>query len=360
MLRVLQNQIPLSPENPVRTKKVLVINACSPDLDPQGSLETTRSKNFLRDEFLKGDDLSSTEAPDFDVVDLPDENRVLSADQNEDYWVALAQVIESYFEQYAGFVIISGTETMVMTASALSFMLYNLGKPVVFTGSIIPADSNYTDLRRNVIVALRVALSEVSEVCILFDEKLFRANRTIWVASSPMCVFDSPFLPELAVVKETLKIRRSVLRPYPRGKLQVFTNMHTKVLMLQLVPGLEPAVLLKFFEKTNARAIILCCYGSGNGPTREANFRRLLQVAKDRDILVVICTQNRYGIVKLEEYEGGRQIMEDGGVGAEHMTHETVLVKLKYLFGKGCSTQAVRDQLLIDMRGELNPLITHL
>lgn len=357
-------QEPVVPEMLNSSEKVLIINARA-DMDWEAEKSRKDSsvkpigRGFMEEIFHSAEDLHKEGVPNYDYTELPPQNRKLSPDQDVDDWVAIAKAIEYHYDQYAGFVIINGTDTIPFCASALSFMLINLGKPVVFTGSLIPPDCIYTDLKRNVIIALRVAQSaEVNEVCILFDDKLFRANRTIGSSVSHMCPFSSPFLPPLSSSSSgSMTLRRSYLRPYPSGRLSVFPHMHTKVLVLQLGPGFQLDLLLQFVCNTSAKAIILHCYGSGNGPTRRDYFKRVCDAAKKADILIVICTQNRYGEVKMAEYELGREIMALGGVGAAHMTHETIFVKLKFLFGMGYSTEEVRRELLIDWRGELEPKI---
>lgn len=358
-------QEPIVPEVVESSKKVLIINTRQNDLQEvkhAPSLTTPGSdlkECWMEKVFLKAEDLHKDGVPPFDYVELPPQNRKLSPDQDVHDWIALAQTIEYYYNRYTGFVVINGTDTIPFCSSALSFMLINLGKPVIFTGSLIPADCIYTDLKRNVILALRIAHSaEVNDVCILFDDKLFRANRTIGSSTSHLCPFDSPFLPSLASSSTgSMELRRQYLRPYPSGKLQVFVHMHTKILVLQLGPGFHLDLLLQFVYHTEAKAIILHCYGSGNGPTRGDYFKKVLEAANKMDVLIVICTQNRLGEVQMTEYEVGREIMALGGVGAGHMTHETVFVKLKFLFGLGYSSQEVKRDLLKDLRGELEPKV---
>eukprot|EP00796_Vickermania_ingenoplastis_P010986 gene10986-7630_t len=354
-------QLPVTPEEVQVRQKVLLINTRNSMFDRLGSeaaKEGMSYSKFFTDVFLKEEDLHKEGVPQFDYVEMAPEHMKLSPDQGPDDWVALARLIELHYDKYAGFVIQNGTDSIVLTATALSFSLQNLGKPVIFTGSLIPGDCIYTDLKRNLVIALSVAQSTMlCEVCILFDENLFRANRTIRVAKSHLCPFDSPHYPRLGTIfGGEMKLRSSLLRPYPTGRLRVMPNLHTKVLILQLGPGLDAPVLLRFAQETQAKAIVLYCFGSGNGPTRDNYMKHFLTKTRERDILVVICTQNRYGSVKLEEYEGGRQIMSEGAVGAGSMTHEAALIKLKYLFGMGFTTDRVRKEFLRDLRGECNEI----
>lgn len=175
----------------------------------------------------------------------------------------------------------NGTDNMCMTASALSFMLQNLGKPVIFTGSLIPGDRVYTDLKRNIILALTIAASgQLCEVGILMNDRLFRANRTIRVNRSNLQPFASPHYPPLGTMQEcNLRFHSTFARSQPHGALSVMPYMSTFVLTLYLGPGLPQEVLQQTIQLTTARAVILCCYGSGNAPSRDKYMTRALALA---------------------------------------------------------------------------------
>lgn len=355
------------PEVMRSTQKVLLINtrnAQSDLLEPNAysDSEEEKYKQFAKLMFLETDDLHKEGIPPFDFWSLDHDHMKLSADQGCDDWVALAKLIEKKYDDYSGFVIQNGTDDIVLCATALSFMLQNLGKPVIFTGSLIPGAYIYSDMKRNAVLALTAAQStEISEVCLLFDEHLFRANRTIRVSGSTLCPFDSPHYPVIgSVVNGELIIQRELLRRFPTGRLRVQANLDTKVLTLQLGPGMSKPIFLRFARATAAKAIILYCYGSGNGPTRDSFMKDFLSICTRRNIIVVICTQNRYGSVSLSEYEAGRQMMDEGVLSAGSMTHETALIKLKYLFGRGYGVKRIREEFVKDLRGEISSLQSHL
>lgn len=336
-------------------QRVLIINMRSHDSEllVHDGANKDGENNFFDDMLKQNNDLYKPGVPPFDVVQTAEMK--LSADVTPDDWVGLAKVIQSHYHAYCGFVVQSGVDTMVQTASALSFMLENLGKPVVFTGSIIAGDRVYTDLKRNIILALTIANdTRICEVCILFDEKLFRANRTMRVHNTSLQPFDCPHFPLLATVYSgAVRLHHSLLRTQPHGELRVMSSMHTVVLSLQLGPALTQDVLIQIIQCTTAKAIILHCYGTGNGPTRNNYMRNALQCAHERSIVLVICTQNMYGDVKMSQYAAGSQLIKAGCIGAADMTPEAVLVKLKYLFGLGFDANKVRQYLLKDMRGEV-------
>nr|AGT02521.1 asparaginase [Herpetomonas muscarum] len=336
--------------------RVLIINTRSYESDLLDADEHAEAdpKHFFLRMLSENDDLHKDGVPPFDVAQMDDLK--LSIDQSPEDWVKLARLIQQNYLRYDGFVVQSGSDNMVTTATALSFMLENLGKPVIFTGSLIPANRIYTDMKRNIILALFFAMcNQISEVCIQFDEKLFRANRTIKTSRCSLMPYDSPNFPPLAAMHSgAMAVYKPLLRPHPHGKLRVMPAMKEKVLLLQLGPSAaEPAIMRAAIRNSKARGLVLLCYGSGNGPTRGDFTQDLIKEALDKDMVVVICTQNRYGSVDLAEYEAGRQLMEAGAVSAGDMTHEATMFKLKYLFGLGLTSRQVRKYLVRDLRGEL-------
>nr|AGT02643.1 asparaginase [Crithidia acanthocephali] len=342
--------------------RVLLINMRSyqSDLIEQDQQGLVDRRNFFVDILNRNEDLRKPGVPAFDVVQL--DTLKLSADHTPEDWMQLAQLIRKKYHQYRGFVVESGSDNMVSTSTALSFLLENLGKPIIFTGSLIPGDRIYTDMKRNIILALLFAsCSQVCEVCILFDEMLFRANRAIKVNRSNLRPFDSPHFPPIATMQGgSLAIHRPLLLPHPTGRLRICAQLNVKVLTLELGPGAPLEAFMVAVAETAAPAVVLRCYGSGNGPTRNGFMKRLLKQARTRDLVVVICTQNRYGAVNLAEYEAGRQLMEAGAISAGDMTQEATMIKLKYLFGLGMSAAQVRSSFLIPLRGEVSPPVSKL
>lgn len=354
---VMQSSV-LAPEGNPQGSKVLIINTRSYESDLLGTdaQEDADPRNFFLRMLAENDDLHKKGVPAFDVEQLG--TLKLSTDQTPEDWVVLARIIAKNYHRYVGFVVQNGTDNMVSTATALSFMLENLGKPVIFTGSLIPVDRTYTDMKRNIILALFFAsCSQLCEVCIQFDEKLFRANRTLKKTRCDLMPYVSPHYPPLARMHSgAMSLFKPLLRPQPHGKLRVMPAMTTKVLVLTLGPGaMDPpaTALLTAIAASEARGIVLLCYGTGNGPTRGDYMVRLIGLALAKDAVVVICTQNRYGSVSLQSYEAGRQLMEAGALSAGDMTHEATVLKLKYLFGAGLCSREVRRCFPQDLRGEV-------
>ncbi|ORC90380.1 cytoplasmic l-asparaginase i-like protein [Trypanosoma theileri] len=344
---------PLDMEIDTNNQEVLLINTrnfpCVEDCNSQGG---GKPRDFL--EILKqNDDLRSSGVPKFRVVQL--EVLKHSAGQNHNDWISLANLIQANYHTCRGFVVVNGTDNMVSTSTALSFMLENLGKPVVFTGSRIPPERLYTDLWRNLIVALLFAnCSQLNEVCILFDEQLFRANRSIKVSRSTLTPFDSPHFPPLASMHGAIHLHKPFLRLHPRGQFRVMDKMQSVVLTLKLGPSLRQEVLQKAVELTKARAVVIIAYGDGNGPSRDGYMSNIVKKSVERGILVVVCTQNLYGSVNLGAYEVGEELLKAGAVSAHDMTIEATIMKLKYLLGVGLSTNDVKKFFSnVNLRGEL-------
>jgi L-asparaginase len=298
------------------------------------------------------DDLKNSSLPEFRICHL--EQLSLSADQQSDTWSEIAHLIEDEYDKYTGFVVHHGKDTMVYAATAISFMLENLGKPVIFTGSVIPGNLVQSDLKRNIILSLLFAQNEsLCDVCIVFAEKLLRANRTFKIASTQMQPFASPNMPPLALLRSNrVVMEHRLLLKAPRGRLRVHSDMSALVLTIKLVPGMRFDVAMQLVETTRARAIVICGFGSGNVPVRRGVLLSMVANAIARGVLVVVCTQNRFGIVDLGDYDTARQLMAVGAIGSADMTIEATIVKVKYLFGRGYDAPSVRSLLHKCFRGE--------
>jgi L-asparaginase len=291
--------------------------------------------------------------PRFEVLESA---KFQSADHGPDDWKRIANLIEEHYHRHCGFIVYCGTDGMVYTASALSFMLQNLGKPVIFTGSLISGTKSHSDLHRNLILSIIFAASTVlCEVCIVFAEKLLRANRCIKTSSVSLQPFESPFLPPLASMRaNVVQFEEQDLLPAPSGRLTVYTDMHAQILTVKLTPGVVMEAMLRLVNDTTARAIVVCAFGSGNVPLRGKVMAAFALRARDRGIIVAVCTQNRFGYVDLQSYETGRQLVETGVVETRDMTLETTIVKLKYLLGRGYSLSTIRKMLVTPLVGEIS------
>ena len=291
--------------------------------------------------------------PDLDIIEydpLLDSSNVTPVE-----WMQLVSEIQQHYYDYDGFVIIHGTDTMAYTASALSFMLEYLAKPVIITGSMIPLADFYNDARRNLLISIAFAAQlELCEVAIFFNDKLLRGNRAIKIDSNGLSAFDSPNFPPLATVGASISIERSVWKAPPARRLRVRTQLDASVVVLHLVPGFDDSPMLAMIRHApNLKGMILSLYGTGNGPSGKRSFLKAITEAINRGILVVIATQCLKGEVSLSTYEVGQKLLDIGVISAGDMTTEACSTKMAYLFGRELTGQELSDAMQSDLRGEL-------
>ena len=272
-------------------------------------------------------------------------------------WAELAQLIEKKYSEYDGFVILHGSDTMAFTASALSFMLENLSKPVVLTGSQLPIGEIRTDAKENLITALEIAATKnngnamVPEVCIYFDYQLFRGNRSIKYNSEKFEAFISPNYFLLAEAGVSLSFYNNYILPYPADPLKVHLNLNANIGVLKLYPGISlqavQAVTLSAVD-----AIVMESFGAGN-TTTASWFTDCLQVALDSGKIIVDITQCQQGSVELGMYETSKKLQQIGIVSGYDMTFEAAITKLMYLMGQGSEKTEVTKLMEQSLRGEL-------
>ncbi|MDD2964641.1 MAG: type I asparaginase [Bacteroidales bacterium] len=281
-----------------------------------------------------------------------------SSDMNPSFWVRLADVIEQNYESYDGFVVLHGTDTMAYTASMLSFMLENLNKPVVFTGSQLPMGVIRTDGRENFIASIEIATAYeegtplVPEVCICFENKLFRANRTIKFNAENFDAFLSGNYPPLAEVGIHIKYNRShILKPNFR-KLRIHRGIDTNVAVLRLFPGISPGTVCGILNIEGLKGVVLETYGSGNAPTDQW-FLDAIGKAIERGIHVYNVTQCKSGSVEIGLYQTSVSLGRIGVTGGYDITTESALAKLMFLLGMGLDNKQINALLGQSLRGEL-------
>ncbi|XP_027427414.2 60 kDa lysophospholipase isoform X4 [Zalophus californianus] len=276
-----------------------------------------------------------------------------SSDMTITEWVQIAQTIERHYGQYDGFVVIHGTDTMAFAASVLSFVLENLQKTVILTGAQVPIHALWNDGRENLLGALLMASQYViPEVCLFFQNQLFRGNRVTKVDSRRFAAFCSPNLPPLAVVGTDVTINRELVRK-ARGKdpLVVHSSMERDVGLLRLYPGI-PAALVRAFLQPPLKGVVMETFGSGNGPTK-LDLLRELQAAAERGLVIVNCTHCLQGSVT-SDYAAGMAMAGAGIVSGFDMTSEAALAKLSYVLGQpGLSLDGKKELLARDLRGEM-------
>ncbi|XP_076777140.1 60 kDa lysophospholipase isoform X4 [Arvicanthis niloticus] len=276
-----------------------------------------------------------------------------SSDMTITEWVQIAQTIERHYTQYQGFVVIHGTDTMAFAASALSFMLENLQKPVVLTGAQVPIHALWSDGRENLLGALLMAGQYViPEVCLFFQNQLFRGNRTTKVDARRFAAFCSPNLPPLATVGADVTINRELVRKASgKSHLVVHSSMEPDVGLLRLYPGI-PASLVRTFLQPPLKGVVMETFGSGNGPTKP-DLLQELRVAAEQGLIIVNCTHCLQGAVT-SDYASGMAMAGAGIVSGFDMTSEAALAKLSYVLGQpGLSMNDRKKLLARDLRGEM-------
>jgi 60kDa lysophospholipase len=272
-------------------------------------------------------------------------------------WARIAQDIADAYDDYDAFVVLHGTDTMAYTASALSFMLENLGKSVILTGSQIPLALLRNDAVDNLLGALILAGHyAIPEVCLYFRNKLLRGNRAQKVDALGFDAFGSGNYPPLVDVGTDIRVRWPLVRQAPAKrakKLRVRTAMDPHVAALRLFPGITTDILQNFLRPP-LRGLVLETYGTGNAPDRRADFLAVLAEATARGVVVVSCTQCHTGRVSYD-YAAGKALAEAGVIGGADMTPEAALTKLCHLLGAGLTPAQTRRAMVKDLRGELTP-----
>jgi L-asparaginase len=269
-------------------------------------------------------------------------------------WVQIAQDITDHYDEFDGFVVLHGTDTMAYTASALSFLLDNLGKTVIVTGSQIPLVELRNDARPNLIDSLLIASQyQLPEVCLYFNTHLFRGNRTVKINASGFDAFASPNYPALGTVGVDIIIDPTHVLPHPTAPFR-FTRLSTQpqVGHIRLFPGISVDVIKNFLQPP-IQGVILETYGSGNAPDKDQAFLAAIKAAADRGVVIVSCTQCLYGAVDLDAYATGNALKACGVINGCDLTPEAALTKLYTLFGLGYDADTVRALMGRSLHGEL-------
>ncbi len=296
----------------------------------------------------------------YDIDNIQFNPPIDSSNMSPEHWSEIACAIGEHYDDYDGFVVLHGTDTMAFTASALSFMLEHLRKPVIITGSQLPIGEVRTDGEENLITALQVAAAVdaqgapmVQEVAILFNDSLLRGNRSSKMSADNFNAFKSNNYPELARIGLAITfLEKNLYRSCDDEKLKVHTALDTDVIFIELYPGLSEQTLRHMLNTPHIKGVVLKTYGAGNAPN-EPWFIGAVSEAVNRGLVVLNVTQCANGGVNNTLYETGNSLAAAGVVSGHDMTSEAAITKLMYLFGQGLSGDEVRRALLTDMRGEV-------
>ena len=285
-----------------------------------------------------------------------------SSDIEPSNWKTLVQIIEEMYDKYDGFVILHGTDTMAYSASALSFMIEGLTKPVIFTGSQLPIGVPRTDGKENLISAVEIAAAKdteghalVPEVCICFDNVLMRGNRTSKINSSNFRAFRSENLPPLAEAGISIRYNNDlIIKPKCWDKKPTFhRNIDTRVAILKMHPGITPQVVKDILCSKENRAVIIETYGAGNAPSKEW-FTNLVMEASQMGKVLLNITQCRAGSVDMDIYATGKSLKAAGVLNGYDSTTEGALAKLFYLLGQFDDNKMVKESIEGNLRGEIS------
>lgn len=289
--------------------------------------------------------------PEFEIFEY---NPLIdSANVSPEIWHTLALDIKNRYHDFDGFLILHGTDTMSYTASALSFVFENLSKPVIITGSQIPLSQLRTDARINLLNALYIAAYHpINEVCLFFNNRLFRGNRTTKQYADGFDAFVSPNYPVLLEAGIEIKNIAGVQQKIINTRLNLTEIKAQSIAILHIFPGLDWMVLENVL-KSPLQALVLLTYGVGNAQQDE-RFLSILKDATDRGILIVNCSQCLKGSVNMDGYATGHALSEAGVISGLDMTTETVIAKLYYLLSQDLPTKVIKELLSVDLRGELS------
>ena len=332
-------------------KKILIINTGGTISSVRTAHGYEPAQGYVTAALAKIPALSHVNMPDYVIHEY--DPLLDSSNMTVPQWNRIAADIADNYEGYDGFVIFHGTDTMAYTASALSFMLENLGKPVILTGSQIPLSEIRNDATENIITSLWLcAYQPINEVCVYFNQNLLRGNRTQKVSSEQFNAFDSPNFPHLATIGIEIDIHKKLLLPTPTAPFQLQKMSPHFIANFRLFPGFATDVLAYVLQQP-LQGLVLETYGAGNAQNNDPRFLDLLEDACQRGVVIVNCSQCYQGRVEMNQYATGFTLKKAGLISGHDMTLETAHCKLLYLFSKYTDITQIKILMETALCGEL-------